>query len=207
MNIYGKLQKARVLLSSNEMKKSGHNKFAGYQYFELADFLQPIQKICNEVGICTVVSFDKDFAYLTIIDVDAPEGRITITSPFGSAALKGAHEIQNIGAVETYQRRYLYMAAFEIVEHDAIDSSPQVEKKTHSGTDGAFQKLSKEDQEDVRSVALEIIGSVKNDHVNDALELWESIKDNDLKVAVWSLMDSSVRSSIKKASSKKEESK
>jgi hypothetical protein len=42
----------------------------------------------------------------------------------GSAALKGCHEVQNIGAVETYQRRYLWVAALEIVEHDALDSSP-----------------------------------------------------------------------------------
>ncbi len=41
----------------------------------------------------------------------------------GSAALKGCHEVQNVGAVETYQRRYLWVAALEIVEHDAIDSS------------------------------------------------------------------------------------
>jgi len=41
----------------------------------------------------------------------------------GSAALKGCHEVQNIGAVETYQRRYLWVAALEIVEHDALDKT------------------------------------------------------------------------------------
>ena len=39
-----------------------------------------------------------------------------------SAQLKGVHEIQNLGAVETYQRRYLYMVAFEIVEADVLDA-------------------------------------------------------------------------------------
>jgi hypothetical protein len=41
----------------------------------------------------------------------------------GSAALKGCHEVQNIGAVETYQRRYLWVTAMEIVEHDALDAT------------------------------------------------------------------------------------
>jgi hypothetical protein len=40
-----------------------------------------------------------------------------------SAALKGCHEVQNLGAVQTYLRRYLWVAALEIVEHDAIDAS------------------------------------------------------------------------------------
>ena len=40
----------------------------------------------------------------------------------GSAQLKGCHIVQNIGAVETYQRRYLYVSALAIVEHDALDA-------------------------------------------------------------------------------------
>jgi hypothetical protein len=41
----------------------------------------------------------------------------------GSANLKGCHEVQNIGAVETYQRRYLWSAALEIIENDVLDST------------------------------------------------------------------------------------
>jgi hypothetical protein len=47
----------------------------------------------------------------------------------GSAQLKGCHEVQNIGAVETYQRRYLYVAAMAIVEHDALDSSEPIKEE------------------------------------------------------------------------------
>jgi hypothetical protein len=36
--------------------------------------------------------------------------------------------VQNIGAVETYQRRYLWVTAMEIVEHDALDSSEGVDE-------------------------------------------------------------------------------
>jgi hypothetical protein len=41
----------------------------------------------------------------------------------GSASLKGCHEIQNIGACETYSTRYLWTAALCIVEHDALDAT------------------------------------------------------------------------------------
>jgi len=38
------------------------------------------------------------------------------------APLKGTHPIQQIGAVETYSRRYLWVAALEIVEHDGLEA-------------------------------------------------------------------------------------
>jgi hypothetical protein len=41
------------------------------------------------------------------------------------ANLKGTHPIQNLGAVETYSRRYLYTIAFDIVESDTLDSVQQ----------------------------------------------------------------------------------
>jgi len=133
MKIYKKLIDARNKLQSKELKKSGHNKFAGYQYFELGDFLPEIQKIFGEVGLVDVISFTADLATMTIYDID-DGSNITFTSPMGSAALKGCHEVQNIGAVETYQRRYLYVTALAIVEHDAIDSTIKEEEKPVAAT-------------------------------------------------------------------------
>lgn len=122
MNVYEKLQKCRVELQNTELKKSGNNKFAGYKYFELGDFLPTINKLCMENKLLTVTSFNNDLATLTVINAEAPEEQVVFTSPQGQAQLKGCHEIQNIGAVETYQRRYLMMLAFEIVESDVLDS-------------------------------------------------------------------------------------
>lgn len=130
MNVYEKLNAAREEFHSLELKKTGHNKFAGYYYFELGDFLIPAMKVFKKHGLCAIVSFEKEAARMEIVDV-APTNAsgspvctsITITSPMGSASLKGCHEVQNIGAVETYQRRYLWVAALEIVEHDALDAT------------------------------------------------------------------------------------
>ena len=121
MSIYNKLNLARIQLQNTKLEKSGHNKFAGYKYFELGDFLPTINNIFNQLGICGVVSFTHEIATLTITNIE-DSASIIITSPMGSAALKGCHEVQNIGAVETYQRRYLWVSAMEIVENDIVDA-------------------------------------------------------------------------------------
>ena len=122
MKVYKKLVAVRSELQAMSLTKSGHNKFAGYKYFELGDFLPSIQMLFNKYGLCDVISFDQNIAVMNIYDVD--DGSfVTFTSPMGSANLKGCHEVQNIGAVETYQRRYLYVTALAIVEHDALDAT------------------------------------------------------------------------------------
>lgn len=122
-NIYQKLQQARIELAEMKLPKTGLNKFAGYKYYELADFLPATQSIFNKVGLCGVVDFNTVQATLTIIDTDAPDSRILFCSPQAGSDLKCSHAIQNAGAVITYQRRYLYMAAMEITEPDSVDSS------------------------------------------------------------------------------------
>jgi hypothetical protein len=120
MSVHKKLMQARVTLQGTKLQKSGHNKFAQYYYFELGDFLPEIQHIFNDLGLCGVVSFTNEMATLSITDME--DGTtLNITSPMSSAALKGCHEVQNLGAVQTYLRRYLWVTAMEIVEHDALE--------------------------------------------------------------------------------------
>jgi len=135
INIYEKLQKCRVELQESNVKKSGHNKFAGYTYYELGDFLPTINKICLENKIFCSVSFGSEMAILEAVNAEKPEERVLFTSPMSEANLKGCHPIQNLGAVETYQRRYLYSTAFEIVEHDALDSTNGSEKPSEPRQD------------------------------------------------------------------------
>ena len=122
MGVYKKLADARKMMRSRTLKKSGHNKFAGYNYFELGDFLHPALEIFDQLGLISIVSFTKEQAELCVVDTDGG-GEIVFTCPFGSAALKGCHEVQNMGACQTYNRRYLYTLALELLEHDALDST------------------------------------------------------------------------------------
>jgi hypothetical protein len=89
MNVYRKLQLARVLLQNTRLNKSGKNKFAGYEYFELGDFIPAIQVIFEDVGLCGVITYTlESVATLTIYNTEG-EGTIEFTSPMSRAELKG----------------------------------------------------------------------------------------------------------------------
>ena len=122
MTVFEKLNEARLRFQNAGVKKSGHNKFAGYTYYELADILPFINQIANELKFCCVVNFTPELATLDFCDLEG-DGRIQFTSPMSNASLKGCHEVQNLGAVETYIKRYLYQNCFEIVEADALDGA------------------------------------------------------------------------------------
>lgn len=146
MNVYQKLNEARDKFHQSELKKSGHNKFAGYSYFELGDFVVPALRIFKEVGLTSIITFGKEEAQMLIVNTDKPDEVITITTPMSEAALKGCHPVQNLGAVETYLRRYLWVAAMEIVEHDPIDATtnnqtPEPAKPQKKIVAGRYEEL------------------------------------------------------------------
>lgn len=140
MNIYEKLQNMRVELQEMKIKKSGKNAFAKYDYYELADILPPINTIMARNKVCSIISFGAEVARLILVNAEKPDERIEFESPMAEASLKGTHPIQNLGAVETYQRRYLYMTAFEIVENDFLDATQGAEQQ---GTPQPKQKQQK----------------------------------------------------------------
>ena len=202
--VYEKLQKARIKLQSTQLKKSGHNKFAGYQYFELGDFLPTINQIFAELKLCSTVSFDENIATLKIFDHEFG-GLIRFTSPMAEAQLKGCHPVQNLGATQTYLRRYLYVLALEIVEHDALDATTgsDAPKATKAVTVDVFDNMSKEDQIEIENIATEVRWIIEKGDVEGAVEYINNCDlDADWKTALWSRFDSKQRSALKKASVK-----
>jgi len=196
MNVYQKLNEARDEFHQAKLKKSGHNKFANYYYFELGDFVIPALEIFKQIGLTSIISFGKEEASMTIVNNDKPEEKIVLTSPMSSAALKGCHEVQNLGAVQTYLRRYLWVAALEIVEHDALDGTVGSDKKTIKPTDGAI--VSKDRQHIIADVAIAIADRINADDLIGAYEEYLGITDQEEKVALWALLTSNVRSALKK---------
>lgn len=147
MNLMQKLAKARVMLQKRNLKKSGQNKFAGFRYFELADFLPSVNEIFDELGLyaefCITPTETEKYdgidqivtvppvACLTIYDAENPTvSPRRFSSDIADAGTKGASPIQQLGSVHTYMRRYLYMEALEIVESDALDAVVGSEKVT-----------------------------------------------------------------------------
>jgi hypothetical protein len=127
MSVYKKLQEARILLQNTKLNKSGKNKFAGFSYFELSDFIPQVTEIFNKVGLCGVVSFTNDTAYLTVHETES-DGFVTFTSPLVMAENAKGQAIQSLGATHTYFRRYLWLMCMEITENDLIDSIEPIAK-------------------------------------------------------------------------------
>lgn len=197
MNVYQKLNEARERFHQSKLNKSGQNKFAGYKYFELSDFVVPALQIFKEVGLTSVISFGKETADMRIVNVDKPDEVILIESPMSTAALKGCHEVQNLGAVQTYLRRYLWVAALEIVEHDALDAT------TGKKGDGPVVRPTKVEVDESRESLLQDVAIAIQDRfdADDIIGAWDEfsgLTDADEKTHVWGQLPSNVRSALKK---------
>lgn len=167
MNIYEKMQKAKEMILKANLKKSGENKFAGFKYYELADILPTIIQICNELKLFTSVSFSQDVALLEIVNAEMTEEKVQYCSPMKDTTIKGCNEIQALGGVETYQRRYLYMSAFDIIENDMFDAVAD-DKIINATMEQALRELIKNNQ-------------IENDAVTRALLYFKHTKLSELK--------------------------
>lgn len=200
INVYQKLQLARVKLQNVELKKSGHNKFAGYRYFELTDFLPTVNSIFNEVGLSHTLEFTDTLATMNVIDFEKG-GIAKFTCPMAEANLKGCHPVQNLGASITYITRYLLVMALAICEHDSLDATTGSDepKSAKPIAQSVFDTLDEQSQNEIKSYAADIIMMIHKDKVGDAVEYINSLElDADWKTALWSQLDSKQRSAIKK---------
>jgi hypothetical protein len=181
MSVYTKLNEARAKFHALQLKKTGKNQ--RYNYFELGDFLIPGLQVFKDAGLCSVVAFTDAMASMRIVDVETGE-EIVITSPMGSASLPNCHVVQNIGATETYQRRYLWIAALEIVEHDAVDASDGPKKEElgtpadlrskdmgHSATKGAWNNITPQQQKEIQAFIDQLVTLVDAGQMDEAWAL------------------------------------
>ncbi|MDD5688503.1 MAG: ERF family protein [Elusimicrobia bacterium] len=198
MSVHKKLMDARIKLQNMPLKKSGVNKFSNYDYFELGDFLPQTQQIFAEVGLCGTVSFSAEKATLCVTDGDS--GYITFECPMATAALKGCHDVQNLGASMTYIRRYLWVNALEIVEHDSLDATTGSENKGKGVHKPTANELFQPDEEELKYLneIVEGVKWLKDDYAAAADLLAGHNLDADEKTWIWDKLDSKVRSGIKK---------
>lgn len=204
--VYQKLQKARVKLQSVELKKSGYNSFANFKYFELGDFLSTVNTIFFELGLCSVFSIENNEAVMRIVDTEHG-GTIFFRSPVADAVSRVTIDagkspaIQALGSQHTYLRRYLFINAMEITEHDSVDATlgKDEPKSAKPIAQSVFDTLDEQSQNEIKSYAADIIMMIHKDKVGDAVEYINSLElDADWKTALWSQLDSKQRSAIKK---------
>lgn len=125
-NLNESIIKIRVDLQNSKLKKSGKNKFAGFDYFELADFLPKLNELMLQEGINDRFYIKDDYATL---ELQKGEEINTYTMPFvmfevpmNKGGIPSMQKIQYLGALNTYYKRYLYLNAFGITDGEIIDS-------------------------------------------------------------------------------------
>ena len=129
LNVYQRLNKVRSELLNIEKQKSGKNTFQKYDYFELKDFIPMALKACEKWGLCgqfswTVENGEPKKAVLFFTNVDNPNEVISFAHP-AIVSTGSSNPIQNMGATDTYTRRYLWSIALELTETDQIDGQDQ----------------------------------------------------------------------------------
>ena len=130
----------RVKLQNAKLKKSGKNKVAGFDYFELADFLPKLNELMQEEGVNDLFTIEDEKATLTLIKEEEGKGVQTqvysipfilfetpvnlkqVTKSGEIREIKTMQDIQYLGALNTYYKRYLYLNAFGITDGDVIDA-------------------------------------------------------------------------------------
>lgn len=116
----------RVKLQKADLKKSGKNKFAGFEYFELADFLPTLNELMEKEGVNDLFTIEDNKAILTLIKGEEKQSYmipfIMFETPLNTKGAKSMQDIQYLGALNTYYKRYLYLNAFGITDGDVIDA-------------------------------------------------------------------------------------
>lgn len=176
-NIYEKMTTIKKKLQG--LKKSGENKFSDYTYFDLGDILPTLLPALEEERLFMKTEFSatEPTAKLIILEMDNPESRIEYESKVGTCTLRASHDIQNLGAAQTYTRRYLIMNAFDITDVDIVDKGAG--KEEPKGNQNKYQKQPQNNIETLKRKAWELIKRLPQDQQT----VWiDSCKDADESV-------------------------
>lgn len=136
--VFSKMSAIKAELSKCKIPKSGKNTHSNFTYHELTDFMPFINELNEKHGVATFPKFlrKEGICVLSVVNVEDSSDKYDVVIPFVEAQMlaKGGapsnvDAIQRMGSTITYNRRYLYMSAYDIVESDSVDALP-IEKKT-----------------------------------------------------------------------------
>lgn len=137
-----RIARVRTVINKKCTKKSGYNSFAKFNYFQLDDFLPQVNEECLKEGILPMFNIKtvedmvwdkeskdyvkeyKNVAELRVEDAYSTEFKKWETPVAEVRMGQGARNpIQELGAMHTYLKRYLYMNFLELSENDVVDAT------------------------------------------------------------------------------------
>ena len=127
-----KIEQVKQALNDMNIKKSGHNNYQNYNYYELEDINKPIIDTLLTKGLASLFTFKDDVGYLQIIDSETGAwiqwSTVIRTSERWKKSLENTSKKGDVGeymkaiqALQTYARRTLYLQALEIAEPNSIE--------------------------------------------------------------------------------------
>ena len=176
LNLNESIIKIRVKLQNSKIKKSGKNKFAGFEYYELGDFLPKLNELMLEENINDLFTIENDEVKLVLMKGEEKQEykmpfRIFET-PLTKDGKQSMQDIQYLGALNTYYKRYLYLNAFGITDGEVIDSmnSEEIKKPIKQETKEIL----------ITEKQIELIKELDQERVKKALEYYEKENIEDL---------------------------
>lgn len=126
---YLRLSKARMAICRDGIERSAKGNFGAY--IPLQEIIPAILAAEAAFGLCSVFCIDRTEASVEIFDAYSDKSlrfSINIEHVFTSFSPEDRRKYdeltRNTGAMCTYLRRYAYMAAYNIVEHDTLEDTP-----------------------------------------------------------------------------------
>ena len=174
LNLNESIIKIRVELQNSKIKKSGKNKYAGFEYYELSDFLPKLNELMQKEKVNDLFTIENDEVKLTLIKGEEKQEykmpfRIFET-PLTKDGKQSMQDIQYLGALNTYYKRYLYLNAFGITDGEVIDTMNFEEiqsKKKVVKTEEKYQDIP------ITEKQIELIKELDQERVKKALEYYE----------------------------------
>lgn len=190
LNVYAKLLLARKKFLEAGVKKSGLNRHLEFKYFELEDIVPVATDIGNELGLLFLTTFESEYALMTVVNTENPSETIEFKSPMkeidsiesSRTGGKLTNAVQNLGSVETYQRRYLYMTALDIVEADNFDGdvgAPEAKATTKKPAAKAKAPVTPEKREKIKEEVVDSAGQAEELQIEALKALLEQLLELD----------------------------
>mgnify|MGYP001625306745 FL=1 len=165
-NLNESIIKIRVDLQKSKIKKSGKNKFAGFDYYELSDFLPKLNELMLEEGINDIFTIKDGIAKLILLkgderqEYEMPFERFA--TPVNKNGQASMQDIQYLGALNTYYKRYLYLNAFGITDGEVIDGMNNEELETNKKVEKTEDELIATEEKKEKIKELYTTDEIKN---------------------------------------------
>lgn len=135
--VHDKIQEAKDCFE--DIMVSGYNSFQDYAYADSGDLFPLVRDVCKKFDLVTWVTWSHTEAILHV-KYKGDNSIATDTIPLPEISNTNPRKfMQDVGAVRTYARRYLYISIFEIAIPDEIDNKDQRKYKNKPKTNTIVQ--------------------------------------------------------------------